>query len=143
MAEKISVDTLVEAPIEKVWEYWTMPEYITKWCAASEDWHAPRAENDLREGGRFMTRMEAKDGSVGFDFTGIYTDVVEHKVIEYDMDKATTEDMHRHVKIEFIETPAGVQIIETFDPENENSLEMQRAGWQAILENFKRYVETQ
>lgn len=141
MEEKITVKTIVKAPIEKVWEFWTKPEHITKWSNASDDWHAPLAENDLQVGGKFMTRMEAKDGSAGFNFTGTYTDIIEHALIQYNMDKAQNEEMPRHVKIEFIETPGGVQIIETFDPENENPIEMQCAGWQSILENFKTYTE--
>ncbi len=138
MAEKITVETSVNAPIEKIWRYWINPEHIAKWCNASPLWHAPRAENDVRVGGKFMTRMEAKDGSAGFDFTGTYTDVIEHALIEYDMDAD-----QRHVKIEFMNTPEGIKIIETFDPENENPIEVQRAGWQSILDNFKTYTETQ
>lgn len=131
----ITVQTTINASIERVWECWTKPEHITKWTFASDDWAAPHAENDLRVGGTFMTRMEAKDKSAGFDFGGVYTAVKERELIEYDMDDT------RHVKIQFTELPDSVQVTETFDPENENSTEMQRAGWQAILENFKKYTE--
>lgn len=131
----ITIETTVKAPMSKVWEYWNTPSHITKWAFASDDWEAPNAENDLRVGGKFKTTMAAKDGSTSFDFTGVYTVADEHKLIEYDMEDG------RHVKIEFEDTPDGVKIIETFDPENENPEEMQRDGWQAILENFKKYVE--
>jgi uncharacterized protein YndB with AHSA1/START domain len=141
MSDKITVEITINASIEKVWEYWTVPEHITKWAFASEDWEAPSAENNLHIGGTFKKTMAAKDGSASFDFMGTYTNVVPKELIEYDMDKAPNEEIPRHVKIEFIETPAGVKIIETFDPENENPLDMQRSGWQAILGNFKTYVE--
>lgn len=131
----ITIQTVVKAPIEKVWECWNKPEHITGWAFASDDWEAPSSENDLRVGGKFKTRMQAKDGSSGFDFTGIYTAVRENELIEYDMDDG------RHVKSEFKETPDGVQITTTFDPETENPEEMQRSGWQTILDNFKKYVE--
>lgn len=127
---------MIHTPIEKVWQYWTMPEHITKWCAASDDWHAPNATNDLREGGIFITRMEAKDGSVGFDFGGTYTKIVPNEYIEYKMNGA-----ERNVAITFSKDNENCKVTETFDPENENPIEMQRAGWQAILDNFKNYVE--
>lgn len=132
----ITVQTIIKAPMSKVWEYWNKPEHIKKWAFASDDWEAPAAENDLRTGGKFKTVMAAKDKSSSFDFGGVYTTVKEHKLIEYDMDDG------RHVKVEFTELPEGVKITETFDPENENSEEMQRSGWQAILDNFKKYVES-
>lgn len=131
----ITVRVTIEAPIEKVWEYWTSPEHITQWAFASDDWEAPAAENDVREGGRFKTVMAAKDGSASFDFTGTYTVVKEHELIEYDMDD------NRHVKVEFISRDGETEVIETFDPEQENTEELQRDGWQAILHNFKRHVE--
>ena len=131
----ITVETTVNAPIEKAWKLWNEPEHITKWNNASEDWHSPYSENDLRKGGKFKTRMEAKDGSVGFDFEGVYTNVQEHKLIEYTMSDG------RKVKIEFINQNNQTKVIETFDPESENPLEIQRGGWQAILDNFKKYVE--
>ncbi len=137
----ITVETIINAPIEKVWEFWTKPEHIVNWAFASEAWEAPHAENDLKEGGKFKTVMAAKDGSSKFDFTGVYTLVKEYQIIEYDMDKAPSEEKKRHVKIEFLKIDGGTKVVETFDPENENSLDMQKAGWQAIMENFKKYVE--
>lgn len=134
--EPIVVQAIISAPIEKVWECWNTPDDITGWAFASNDWEAPRADNDLRPGGRFSTRMQAKDGSAGFDFSGTYTAVTEHERIEYDMDD------RRHVKTVFVEVPDGVEITTTFDPETENPIEMQKAGWQAILDNFKKYVES-
>lgn len=131
----ITVETIVNAPIEKVWDYWNQPEQITQWAFASDDWEAPHAENDIRTGGKFKTTMAAKDKSESFDFTGIYTAVNEHELIEYDMDDG------RHVKVAFLQVPEGVKVTETFDPENENSEELQRSGWQAILDNFKKHVE--
>lgn len=136
MANPITVETTVEAPIEEVWEYWNEPKHIMKWAFASDDWEAPAAENDLRVGGKFKTTMAAKDKSESFDFTGVYTEVIDHELIEYTMDDG------RKVKVEFEETPSGVKVTETFDPENENSEEMQRAGWQSILDNFKKYTES-
>ena len=134
----ISVETIIKAPIEKVWEYWNKPEHITKWAFASDDWEAPAAENDLRTGGRFKTTMAAKDKSASFDLTGVYTAVKEHELIEYDMDGADK----RHVKTEFTQLPEGVKVVVTFDPENQNSEEMQRSGWQTISDNFKKYAES-
>lgn len=131
----ITIESVVNAPVSKVWEFWNNPEHITKWAFASDDWEAPHAENDLRVGGKFTTRMSAKDGSEGFDFTGKYSTVNEQDLIEYEMSDG------RQVKIKFEETPQGTRITETFDPENENPLEMQKQGWQAILNNFKKYVE--
>lgn len=131
----ITVRAIVQAPIETVWECWTKPQHMSGWAFASDDWGAEGIENDVRVGGRFNTRMFAKDDSVSFDFTGTYTAVKEHQLIEYDMDDG------RHVKIVFSKSPAGIEIVETFDPENENPEEMQRSGWQAFLENFKKYAE--
>lgn len=131
----ITVETTINGPIEKVWAYWNKPEHITKWAFASDDWEAPSAENDLQTGGKFKTFMAAKDKSSSFDFTGIYDAVKEHELIEYTMDDG------RHVKVEFAQTPEGVKVTETFDPENENTEELQRSGWQAILDNFKKHVE--
>jgi len=136
MKNAITVQTVVNAPMAKVWECWNKPEHITGWAFASDDWEAPAAENDLRVGGKFKTVMSAKDKSSSFDFTGTYTAVRENKLIEYDLDDG------RHVKVEFTETPEGVRVTETFEPENENPEEMQRSGWQAILDNFKKYVES-
>lgn len=135
LKETITVETLVNTPIEKVWEFWTKPEHITKWNNASEDWHTTRAENDLRIGGKFLSRMEAKDSSFGFDFEGVYTDVISNEKISYTL----LDD--RKVIITFLKTENGVQIVETFEAETENTLELQKFGWQAILNNFKNYVE--
>ncbi len=133
---KITVETIINAPVSKVWDYWNQPEHITQWAFASDDWEAPAAENDVRVGGKFKTTMAAKDKSEIFDFAGTYSAVQEHSLIEYDMEDG------RHVKIEFQTAPEGVKVIETFDPENENPEDMQRAGWQAILDNFKKHVES-
>ena len=133
--ETITVETLVDAPIEKVWEFWTKPEHITKWNHASDDWQTTRAENDLRIGGKFLSRMEAKDGSFGFDFEGIYTEVIAKEKISYTI----LDD--RKVIITFLETNNAVQLIEVFEAETENTVELQKNGWQAILNNFKNYVE--
>ena len=132
----ITVQTTVNAPIEKVWKFWTEPGHIIQWNNASDDWHTPRAENDLRVGGKFSARMEAKDGSFGFDFGGDYTNVIEHKIIEYILGDG------RKVKIEFSSEGDTTTVVETFDAENTHSAEMQRSGWQAILDNFKKYTET-
>lgn len=133
--EKITIKATVQAPIEKVWETWTKPEHITQWSFASDDWFTPKAENDLRVGGEFTTRMEAKDGSFGFDFGGVYDEVSEHKLISYTLGDG------RKVKIEFVENGDETKVIETFDPEDQNPIEMQRGGWQAILNNYKKYTE--
>jgi uncharacterized protein YndB with AHSA1/START domain len=141
--EAITVQTIVNAPIEPVWACWTEPQHITGWCFAQDDWEAPSAENDLRVGGRFKTRFQAKDGSSGFDFTGTYDAVEPQRLIEYTMDRMEgTEDDARQVRIEFEQTPDGVLVRETFDPENVYPKEQQRSGWQAILENFKQYAES-
>jgi uncharacterized protein YndB with AHSA1/START domain len=136
-AEKqaITVETTVKAPISKVWAYWNDPKHITQWCNASEDWHAPYADNDLRVDGKFKTTMAAKDGSMSFDFEGVYTTVQEHKTIAYRL----ADD--RKVKINFVSNENETKVTEVFDPENENPIEMQRGGWQAILDNFKLYTE--
>lgn len=132
----ITVQATVSAPIGKVWEYWNQPEDIKRWAFASEDWEASEAENDIKTGGKFKTRMQAKDKSQGFDFAGTYTTVEKYKLIEYTMEDG------RKVSIRFETTPDGqTKITESFDPESENSEEMQRSGWQAILDNFKKYVE--
>lgn len=132
---KITVKAIVNAPVEKVWEYWTEPKHITKWNNASEDWHTLFAENDLRVGGKFLSRMEAKDGSFGFDFSGVYDEVNLHEVISYTLPDS------RKVKIIFVGHENKTDIIETFHAETENSIELQQKGWQAILDNFKKYAE--
>lgn len=131
----ITIETKVNAPVEKVWNYWNAPEHITQWCSATPEWHTPRAENDLRTGGKFSSRMEARDGSMGFDFGGVYDDVQENKLIAYTMGDG------RKVNIHFNSDGDSTSVKETFDAEGMNSLEMQRAGWQAILDNFKKYTE--
>lgn len=131
----ITIETTVKAPVEKVWNYWSGPEHIKSWAFASDDWHAPYADNDLRKDGKFKTTMAAKDGSFSFDFEGVYTDVQLHKVIEYVMSDG------RKVKTIFRTNGNETKIIETFDPENIHPLEFQRSGWQAILDNFKKYTE--
>ena len=136
MQEKITVKITVNASIVSVWSCWTEPSHITQWVFASDDWHAPYAENDLKIGGKFLTRMEAKDGSAGFDFNGVYTEVILNEKISYMLEGG------RRVVITFIEDGGAVIATETFDPENENSREMQRFGWQSILDNFKKYVES-
>lgn len=132
----ITVETTVNVPIEKVWEYWTEPKHITQWNSASEDWTSPSAENDLKPGGRFKFRMEAKDKSEGFDFGGTYNEVERHSSISYSMDDG------RKVEVTFESVDGKTKITERFDPETENTEEMQRAGWQAILDNFKKYAES-
>ncbi len=132
---KITVQGTVKAPVEKVWELWITPEHITQWNTPSDDWHTPRAENDLRVGGKFLSRMEAKDGSFGFDFAGVYDEVVTHKRIAY-----TLED-GRKVEIDFNGQDDETEVVTTFDAETENPVEMQRDGWQAILDNFIQYAE--
>jgi len=135
MSKKISVETTVAAPIEQVWRAWNTPEDIVQWNAASDDWHTTRSEVDLRAGGTFSSRMEARDGSMGFDFTGTYTKVVEHQLIESAFGDRT-------LVVEFIPGPGGVTVRETFEAEATHSEEQQRAGWQAILNNFKKHVES-
>ena len=132
---KIIVETVVKAPLNKVWNAWNNPEDIKQWNSAQDDWHTTRSAVDLREGGKFSARMEAKDGSAGFDFEGTYTRVEPHKAVAYRMSDG------REVQVEFVERPDGVLVKETFDAETENPPEMQRTGWQAILDNFGRYVE--
>ena len=130
---KVTVETTVAAPIETVWRAYTTPEDIVQWNAASDDWHTTAAQVDLREGGAFSSRMEAKDGSQGFDFAGTYTRIVPQRLIEYAFDG-------RHARVEFDATAAGVRVRVAFDPETTFPVEFQRAGWQAILDNFARYL---
>ncbi len=135
--QSITVQTIVYAPIDRVWQCWTETKHITQWAFASDDWEAPSAENDVRTGGRFKTVMAAKDKSISFEFTGVYTNINTNNQMEYDMDDG------RHVSVEFEEIPDdGVQITQIFQPETENPLEAQRKGWQSILNNFKKYVES-
>jgi len=136
MATTITVTALVSASPESVWKMWTSPEHIMQWNNASDDWHSPKAENDLREGGRFTTRMEAKDGSMGFDFEGTYDTVIPNEHIAYTLDDG------RKVTINFSPKDNGAYIVETFEAESQNPEDMQKMGWQAILDNFKKYVES-
>jgi len=131
---KITVETKTVAPIGEVWRAYTTPDDIKQWNAASEDWHTTAAAVDLREGGAFSSRMEAKDGSMGFDFAGTYTKIQAPNLIEYAFGPRTA-------RVEFTETPAGVLVRVAFDAEDTHSIEQQRAGWQAILDNFARHVE--
>ncbi len=135
MSKEITVKTVVGSDIESVWDKWTNPAHIVGWAFASDDWECPYAENDVSVGGKFMTRMSAKDKSTTFDFEGIYTEVMEGKVIAY-----TIAD-GRKVRVLFNEVSGGVEIVETFEMEDQNPEEMQRFGWQSMLENFKTYVE--
>ncbi len=132
---KITIEAIVKATVETVWKLWTTPEDIIKWNSASDDWHTPRAENDLRAGGKFVSRMEAIDGSMGFDFSGVYDDVIPNKRIVYTLDDG------RKVDIIFKSNGKKTHITQTFEAENENPVEMQRDGWQAIMNNFKKYAE--
>lgn len=132
---KITVEKVVKAKLNKVWDAWNNPADIKQWNSAQADWHTTRSSVDLREGGKFESRMEAKDGSQGFDFGGTYTRVVPQKTIEYKMGD------EREVTVEFIERADGVLVKETFDAESQNPPEFQRNGWQAILDNFGRHVE--
>lgn len=137
MSTQITVETTLNAPPETVWTAWTRPEHIVKWNAASDDWHSPTAQNDLRVGGRFNYRMEAKDGSAGFDFEGRYLEVVPQRRIVYSMDD------DRSVIVEFMPVGNGsTKVTETFAAESIHPVEMQRAGWQSILDNFRRHVES-
>jgi uncharacterized protein YndB with AHSA1/START domain len=138
MQEKtiITVENTIHAPVQKVWDNWTKPEHIIRWNNASDDWHTPHAENDLRPGGSFVSRMEARDGSFGFDFGGVYDAVKPNEYIEY------TLGDDRKVKIDFTAQGNSTRVTENFEAENTHSLEMQKTGWQAIMDNFKKYTES-
>jgi uncharacterized protein YndB with AHSA1/START domain len=131
---KITVEALVKGTLNSVWDAWNNPDDIKQWNAASDDWHTTSSTVDLREGGKFSARMEAKDGSAGFDFEGTYTKITPQRLIEYRMDDG------REVRVQFSEAPGGIRVRETFDAETENDPELQREGWQAILDNFARHV---
>ena len=133
---KVTVESEVSADNKKVWDYWTKPEHITKWNFASDDWHCPKAENDLKVGGKMKSRMEAKDGSFGFDFEGIYDEVVDQKKITYTMADG------RQATTDFENLGGKTKVKTTFDAEDQNPVEMQKGGWQAIMNNFKKYVES-
>jgi YD repeat-containing protein len=134
--KKITVENTIDLPVSRVWHYWVLPEHITKWNNASPDWHTPFAENDLRNGGKFSARMEAKDGSFGFDFGGVYDEVKTNELIAYTLGDGRT------VRLMFTAQGNKTKIVETFDAENTNSIDLQRNGWQAILDNFKKYAES-
>jgi uncharacterized protein YndB with AHSA1/START domain len=133
---QIVVETIVAAPIDEVYQAYTTPEDIMQWNAASDDWHTTKASVDLRKGGTFSTYMEAKDGSFGFDFAGTYTNVVPNVLLEYSFGVRTA-------RVDFTQTKDGVNVKVTFDSEETHSIEQQKDGWQAILDNFKRHVESQ
>ena len=132
----ITVESTINVPVKKVWEYWTRPEHIVKWNHASDDWHSPWSKNDLRVGGSFSARMEAKDGSMGFDFGGVYNVIKSNEYIEY-----TIAD-GRKVQVSFSGSGHQTKVVETFEAESTNPIELQRGGWQAILNNFKKYTES-
>lgn len=134
--KSLTVEATIKAPVEKVWVLWTDPRHITQWNNASDDWHTPEADNDLRPGGKFRSRMEAKDGSAGFDFDGIYKEVVEHQLISYALADG------RKVQVHFNSNQGTTTVTEVFEADSTHSLEMQQTGWQAILDNFKKYVES-
>jgi uncharacterized protein YndB with AHSA1/START domain len=133
--DKIKVQATISADKHKVWDYYTMPEHITKWNFADPSWHCPSASNDMKIGGRFIARMEAKDGSFGFDFDATYTEIKEG-------DSFTYEGGGRLATVELKNKNGQTEVTVTFDPETENSIDIQRQGWQAILDNFKKYTET-
>ncbi len=133
--EQVTVEVSVVAPLETVWEAWITPEHIVQWNAASSDWHTTTATNNLEVGGKFTARMEAKDGSVGFDFGGTYTHIVPKKELAYTMGDG------RKVSVLFAQEPGGVRLTEHFDPETVNPVAMQQQGWQSILQSFKLYAE--
>jgi uncharacterized protein YndB with AHSA1/START domain len=131
----VTVTTTINAPVEKVWNFWTNPKHIIYWNHASDDWHTTKAENDLRVGGKFLFRMEARDGSNGFDFSGQYTHVILLKQIKYTISDG------RNVLVSFASNGDETMVTETFETEQTFTLELQKGGWQAILDNFKKYVE--
>lgn len=133
---QITVKTMVKAPVEKVWKFWNTSEHITHWNNASDDWYTPRAENELRPDGKFIYRMEAKDGSFGFDFDGVYDEVKINEHIDYTINDG------RKVKVTFKGNGDETEVVETFEAESTHPIDMQRSGWQAILDNFKKYAET-
>lgn len=137
--DKISlvVETVVQAPADKVWELWTTPAHITQWYFATDGWHCPRAENNATPGYRFTFRMEAKDGSMGFDYTGVYEEVVPQQLIRYKLEDG------RQVSIRFDDLAGKTKVTESFEAEDSHAAEQQRAGWQAILDNFKKYAESE
>ncbi|MGX8177140.1 SRPBCC domain-containing protein [Exiguobacterium artemiae] len=136
-AQEIQIQTVIQRPVAEVWTYWTEPEHIKAWNAASDDWHTTEATNDVQAGGRFSSHMAAKDGSVGFDFSGVYLEVILYEKLAYTIDDG------RHVTILFTANGDETEVVETFEAESTNPPEMQQAGWQAILDRFKAYAEQQ
>ncbi|MGX8238479.1 polyketide cyclase [Exiguobacterium sp. RIT452] len=136
-AQEIQIQTVIQRPVAEVWTYWTEPEHIKAWNAASDDWHTTEATNDVQAGGRFSSHMAAKDGSVGFDFSGVYLEVILYEKLAYTIDDG------RHVTILFTANGDETEVVETFEAESMNPPEMQQAGWQAILDRFKAYAEQQ
>lgn len=134
--KNISVETTIDAPVNQVWKCWTTPEDIVQWNNASDDWYTPKANNDLTEGGEFVFKMEARDGSFSFDFSGTYEKIEEHKLLQYVLIDG------RKVSVAFEESNGQTKVTETLEPETENTVEAQEEGWQAILDNFKKYVES-
>lgn len=134
--EKIIISACISADKQKVWQYYTDPSHITRWNFADPSWHCPRAENDLKAGGKYFARMEARDQSFGFDFEAIYTEINPEENFTYEFGG-------RYARVEFAETNQGTEVTVSFDPETENPAELQKAGWQAILNNFKNYTEAQ
>ncbi len=132
----ITVTAKIAAPLKKVWNFWTSPEHVMQWNNASDDWHTPYAENDLKVGGKFLSRMASKDGKHSFDFVGIYSQVKEHELISYAIADG------RQVSISFKQIGEFVEVTESFEAESENSEELQYEGWNAILQNFKNYTES-
>ncbi len=137
MSTRITISALVNKPVAEVWNAWTDPKHIMQWNAASDDWHCPKATNDLRTGGKFSSTMAARDGSFSFDFEGVYDEVQPHKRIAYTMADGRT------CEILFTAENGGTRVVEAFDAESQNPVEMQRGGWQAILDRFKTYAEAQ
>ncbi|WP_214851230.1 SRPBCC family protein [Exiguobacterium sp. s193] len=133
----LQIETVIQRPVAEVWTYWTEPEHITAWNAASDDWHTTEATNDVQAGGRFSSHMAAKDGSMGFDFTGVYDEVILYEKLAYTLDDG------RHVTVLFKANGDETNVVETFEAETMNPPEMQQAGWQAILDRFKEYAEQQ
>jgi uncharacterized protein YndB with AHSA1/START domain len=135
MKQEITIEATINAGTKKVWEYWTAPEHITQWNFASDEWHCPKAQNDLVVGGQYIARMEAKDGSFGFDFEGTYDEIVDQKRMSYTLGDG------RKVVTEFTDLDGSTTVTTTFESDGTHSVEMQRAGWQSILDNFKKHVE--
>ncbi|WP_426353474.1 SRPBCC domain-containing protein [Exiguobacterium sp. R-39] len=136
-AQEIQIQTVIQRPVAEVWTYWTEPEHIKAWNAASDDWHTTEATNDVQAGGRFSSHMAAKDGSMGFDFSGAYQEVILYEKLAYTLDDG------RHVTVQFTANGEETEVVETFEAESVNPPEMQQAGWQAILDRFKVYAEQQ